>query len=147
MVFVNFWKKRDSDFSILLRILSNFVQIMTSAISFNVKKPESLDKAVSAFGFISQNQDMIISYDCFLKDAFPAFVDSVFLLKVFLSPFFSFGLFFLLSIFALILKLILRKRLYFWRLLVITLITLFFTLYSRTSSNIIDLFNCKSIEN
>lgn len=90
---------------------------------------------------------MFLSYDCFIKDAFGLFGDSLYIFKVFISSFIPLLLLIALSLIGLLAKLVFWKKLNYWWLFIITLITLFFNLYSGTSSNIINLFNCKTIEN
>lgn len=89
---------------------------------------------------------MILSYDCFIKETFKIFGNSLFVFKVFLSSFIPLIILILLWLFGILGKIILWKKLNYKRLMVITIITIFFNLYSGTSSNIINLFNCKNIE-
>jgi len=89
---------------------------------------------------------MSISYDCLINENVKVFGDSLFLFKVFISCFFPFILLFLFWGLGLVIKLALWKWLNYKRLMVITLITLFFNLYSGISSNVINLFNCTKIE-
>ena len=119
---------------------------MGSSFSFNMKWPQSFDSILNTVSQTSQSQDMFLSYDCFIKSTFPIFGSSFFIFKVFLSSFIPLLLAVVLLLMGLIAKGIFRKWLSYKRLVVISLITIFFNLYSGTSSNIINLFNCKTIE-
>ena len=89
---------------------------------------------------------MFLSYDCFINDSFIIFGKSMFIFKTFLSSFVPLIIVVFLLIIGLIVKLIFWKKLSYKWLIVIILITVFFNMYSSTSSNIINLFNCKTIE-
>ena len=90
---------------------------------------------------------MIVSYDCFLVSTnLNIFGSSKHLFKVFVSSFLP-PIFIGIALFIfLIFKLILCKRVKFIWWILIAIITVIFNLYSSTSSLILSIFNCKSIE-
>ena len=47
MIWLNIWKIKESEFSILTKILTNYIQTITATISFNIEYPEVLKKVFS----------------------------------------------------------------------------------------------------
>lgn len=91
---------------------------------------------------------MIVSFDCFLEQSkLNIFGSSKFLFKVFISSFFPLLLILLFIFLSSVVKCILCKRVLFKWLIVISGLTILFTMYSNTSQIILSLFNCKTIEN
>jgi len=90
---------------------------------------------------------MIISYDCFIEETkLNLFGSSKHLFKVFLSSFLPLIFIIAALIIFSFLKIILWKwiRLIWW--ILIAIITILFNLYSSTTSLILCIFNCQTIE-
>jgi len=90
---------------------------------------------------------MIVSYDCFLEATkLNMFGASKHLLKVFISSALP-VIFISVALVAFsIMKLILWKRIRLIRWILIAIITILFNLYSSTTSLILSIFNCQTIE-
>ena len=88
---VNSRKKSDSSTSILLRILTNYIQIMTSAAAYNLDYPQYLLDYFKHATIVGNTSEQLISIDCFLKGKVDtgssSFLSSVFFYRVFFTSF------------------------------------------------------------
>lgn len=69
IIIVNVRKTTESQISILLRILTNYVQIITLSISFSTKYPDSLTDILSPAETIGNSSEAFMSFDCFVRDS------------------------------------------------------------------------------
>ena len=69
MIVVGIRKKRESQQSILLRIMANYLQLLTAAMSFNLKFPSSLSDVLFPAEKIGTTTEAFMSFDWFLKDS------------------------------------------------------------------------------
>ena len=58
----------DSPTSILIRILTNYFQIITSAASFNLTFPDSLNNFFEGVKTVGESAKIFLSVDCFIQD-------------------------------------------------------------------------------
>jgi hypothetical protein len=65
---VNLQKKEDSNISVLMRIMTNYVQILAAALSFNLDFPNYLSGVFSSAQQVGQSSGLLLSFDCFLLD-------------------------------------------------------------------------------
>jgi len=90
---------------------------------------------------------MIVSFDCFIESThLNIFGFSKHVFKTFISSFLSLFVFLIVLIVFSIIKLMFRKSIRFIRWICIGIITILFTLYANTTSLILSIFNCKTIE-
>lgn len=90
---------------------------------------------------------MIISYDCLLKETWLNFFGlSDFIFKTFVSTLLPFAILMVGVMFSILCKLLLWKWLNMLWMITISAITIVFTLYSNTSSLILNLFTCWTVE-
>jgi len=96
--------------AILLRILTNYSQIISSSIGFSFSYPSFLVKTIEPISSLGQSQEMLVSYDCLLKETrINIFAESDFIFKIFVSCFTPFVFVVIsLAVFSL-LKVLLRK--------------------------------------
>ena len=69
MIVVGIRKRRESQQSILLRIMANYLQLLTAAMSFNLKFPASLSDVLFPAEKIGTSTEAFLSFDWFLKDS------------------------------------------------------------------------------
>jgi len=65
---VNIRKKKENEFSILLRIFTNYIQLTTAAMTFNIDLPSSFTDSYSMSDRVSSPNESFFSFDCFIKD-------------------------------------------------------------------------------
>lgn len=116
-------------------------------MSFNVSYPTFIIQTFNPLRDVGQSSEMIVSFDCFLENTnLNIFNSSRFIFKCFISAFFPFILILFFTILSVLVKLFLWKWVILIRLIVISVLTILFTMYSSTSQLIVSIFNCKEIE-
>ena len=60
--------KSNGDVSILLRILTNYFQVITITSYFNLNWPIEMQKFYNIFSQVGQVSNNIVSLDCLIKD-------------------------------------------------------------------------------
>ena len=68
VIYFNMKTNKDSPQSILSRILTNYVQIVTAAASFNLTFPASLSKMFDTVKTVGESARVFLSLDCFIMD-------------------------------------------------------------------------------
>jgi hypothetical protein len=86
IIIVNIRKKKESQMSILLRIFTNYLQLIATAMSLNLKYP---DFVVSTFGIIERagnSSGSFLSFDCFVDNTgYTSLTSSTVIFKLLLS--------------------------------------------------------------
>jgi len=71
--------------SILFRILTNYIQLISAALTFNIRLPSSFNNVFSQSEKIGSPNESFFSFDCFFEDTeITAFTPANSLFKVFL---------------------------------------------------------------
>lgn len=65
---VNIQKKEDSNISVLMRIMTNYLQIFAAALAFNLKFPTYMLDSLSSVRQAGQSSGVFLSYDCLLMN-------------------------------------------------------------------------------
>lgn len=148
IMIVNIRKTSESQVSILLRILTNYLQIITLTVSFSTKFPSSLTDLLIPFEPVADSPNAFLSFDCFVMDAeikgpFPS---SLFF-KIFLMFWLPLILFFLTTVIWVIVR-TLKPR---WipsltRNLMISFISIVFLFHPNLAQESINLFKCAEID-
>ena len=87
-------KKRENQTSILMRIMTNYVQLISVSMTFKVKFPVSLTQLFGPINLFGSTSDTYLSYDWFISGIqVTAFTPSVQLFKIVLTGFMPIGLF------------------------------------------------------
>lgn len=68
IIIINIRKKSENQFSILLRIFTNYTQLLSAILSSNVKLPWSFEVFSSESSRISSADRTFFSFDCFVED-------------------------------------------------------------------------------
>lgn len=98
--------------SILLRIASNYFQMLAITMSFSFKWPDFVTSAKENASTVGNTSEMLISYDCLLNETRINFFGlSDFILKTFVSTMLPFCVLFFGFSFSVLCKLFLWKRL------------------------------------
>jgi hypothetical protein len=63
IIYINIHKTKDSQLSILLRILANYLQAISVAISFNLNYPNTLTKMMFPIDRFGSPSDSFLSFD------------------------------------------------------------------------------------
>ena len=60
--------KRESKFSILTRILTNYIQVLTLCSTYSLNYPSYFLDSITPMGLIGEPAESILSIDCFIED-------------------------------------------------------------------------------
>jgi hypothetical protein len=97
MIGINIKKKEESQKSILMRIMTNYLQVLSVALSFNIKYPTVFGEVFSPLEYIGAPNEVFLSFDCFVRDTeMNGFAPSVAFFKIFLTAFLPVALFLIL---------------------------------------------------
>jgi hypothetical protein len=106
-------KNRDSNFAVVSRIFTTYMQIVSFTMGFNITLPQFLYDAASPVSSISPDTTTIMSFDCFFKNYnFELFSKSIQIFKILLLAFLPFLLVTLSTLVWFMIALVKRK---FWR--------------------------------
>jgi hypothetical protein len=95
LIIVILKKKKESQPSILLRIMSNYLQLLTAALSFDMKFPKAITQAFYPIQRIGSSGEAFLSFDCFVRDTeMKAFTPSTAIFKILLTGLLPVGLIF-----------------------------------------------------
>ena len=65
---VNVQKKEDSNISVLMRIMTNYLQMITATLAFNLKFPNYFASLLSSVKQVGGSSGVFLSFDCFLMN-------------------------------------------------------------------------------
>jgi len=100
-------KKKESQTSILLRILTNYMHLITAFFTFNVRMPTNITSVFNFTNRISSPDETFLSFDCFITDyEVKMFAPSNELFKMLIYIFFPVIMAFLLFLLFLIIRLV-----------------------------------------
>jgi hypothetical protein len=95
IIVVTVRKKKESQQSILLRILTNYFQLLTAALSFDLQFPKAITNAFEPISKLGASSEAFLSFDCFVQDTdIKWFAPSNAIFKVMLSGLLPFALIF-----------------------------------------------------
>ena len=148
LIIINIRKTNESEMSILIRIMTNYLQLLTTSMSFNVKYPSALINALSPVSQVGSSSQAFLSFDWFITDTqlkgpFPS--NSFF--KLFLTgvlPFALIGLISLIWVWVRLIKPSLMKNL--TRNIVISFISIVFFLHPKLASTSVSIFEWVKID-
>ena len=148
LITLNIRKKKDSLVSILTRILTNYLQLVTTSLSFELRFPNGLVSALEPLNTIGNSNQSFLSFDCFVRDIeikgpFPS--NSI--MKLFLLSLLPLILFAIVAMIWMIVKMVKSK----WvpemtRNLSISFITIVFLLHPALAFNSLSIFQCVKID-
>jgi hypothetical protein len=144
LIVINVNKTKESKLSVLIRILTNYMQMIATITSFTTIYPSTLTELFLPSEKLGGASDTFISIDCFLpssalKGPFP----SSRLFKVFLTALMPFILTLVVSIIWIIVKYSFpRLAIDLKRCFVISFISIVFLLYAKIAEQSINVFRC-----
>ena len=148
IIIVNVKKTSESDLSVLLRIFTNYAQLITTTMSFSTSYPNSLTSFLVPVKRVGESSEVFLSFDCFITDyeikgPFPSNA----FLKLFLVMFLPLALFVLVAIIWAIIYYIRNQ----WvksmeRYLVISFISIIFLLHPKLAQEGLSIFRCVKID-
>ncbi|CAI2378783.1 unnamed protein product [Moneuplotes crassus] len=148
IIITNVRKTEESEFSILLRILTNYLQIITTSMSMTTKYPSSLTDTFLPLNRLGDSSQTFLSFDCFIADyEVKGIFSSNSVLKLFLVlllPLIIFCIVALIWIGVMLIKKDLVKDMK--RNLTISFISILFILHPKLTESGINTFRCIGID-
>ena len=152
IIVVNIRKKSENQFSILLRIFTNYLHMVSLSMLFGADIPSAFALVLSQFDKFGSLNGTLFSFDCFIEDYdIKAFSPSNLLFKSFLLALLPLMLMVLVFSILLILKFItfiaFRNFKYdFVRYIVVSTICIIFLLHPTLTLESLRLFQCIEID-
>jgi hypothetical protein len=147
LIIFNLRKREESEKSILMRILTNYLQIITAILSFNIKFPDAINDIFFPADKVGSSSAPFVSFDCFVtNEELSLFTPSSTILKAFLSGMLPFALFGATVIIWTILYFVAHKWCNSWkRNIVVTNIVILFLLHPNITRTFLTVFQCVDI--
>ncbi|CAI2360923.1 unnamed protein product [Moneuplotes crassus] len=148
MMIINVRKTSESELSVLLRILANYLQLISVSTGMSSNYPSIMVAISIPVKWLGGSSDAFLSFDCFIKDTEMNFLfDSTAIFKLFLLMFLPLILFILLGAIWVILYYAKRQWVkHLTRNIVITFITIVFLLHPKLTERSISMFRCIEID-
>ncbi|CAI2387268.1 unnamed protein product [Moneuplotes crassus] len=151
IILLNLNKKKDNQMSILCRIFTNYLQLMSAALSYNVNVPGNFRGIFAQLDKISF-QTLNFSYDCFIDDhEVRVFAPSISLFKQFLYLCLPVIIVLVMSACIVIIKVIFmkvrpNKNFELRRAIVVSLICIIFLLHPKLTFEALSAFRCTQVD-
>ena len=147
LVITTIRKKKENQTSIMLKVMTNYLQLVAAAYSFNMNFPSSLLSIFGSMDTIGSSSDAFLSFDCFIEDAQVKWMmPSNEIFKVFLTIFLPIVLILIFMLIWTILYLVSSSRFGDWkRYVVISIICTLFLLHPNITKQALGLFECVDI--
>ena len=141
-IILNVRKTEESQFSVLLRILTNYLQLITTTMSMSLSYPPTLTSIFGPITRLGGSSDTFLSFDCFATDyEIKGPFESNSILKLFLLAFLPIALFIIVALIWLIIYAINKKYVKnLTRNLVISGISIVFLLHPKLTQQSINTF-------
>ena len=146
LIYINLRKRKENQFSILLRIFTNYIHLIAASLSFNVKVPSNFSSMFHQVDRVSSPNETFFSFDCFINDyEIKFFAPSNSLFKLFLYMFLPVMLLGVIFMGLLILRLIIHlvnpmKQFDFKRTLVVSMIWVLFLFHPTLTIKSLSVF-------
>ncbi|CAI2364411.1 unnamed protein product [Moneuplotes crassus] len=148
MVIINVRKTSESELSILLRIFTNYIQLITVSTSMTNNYPSTFIALSYAIRLFGASSEALLSFDCFIRDTDIKFIfDSNAIFKLFLLCLLPAILFLGFALMWIVVNLVKSS----WisdlrRNIIISFITIVFILHPKLTENSIRLFSCTNLD-
>ena len=148
LIIINIRKNKESDISTLLRILTNYLQLLSTSLSSNIQYPNSLASMFYPADRVGSSSDTFLSFDCFFTDieVTGPFPSNTFF-KLFLMALLPVILFMIISAIWVVVYFIKHK----WvpelkRNIAISFISIILLLHPTLAGNSLSIFQCVEID-
>jgi uncharacterized membrane protein YhaH (DUF805 family) len=142
---VNMNKKGDSNLSVSMRIMTNYFQVLTSAMSYNLKFPEFIIEFFAPIRQIGATSDSVMSFDCFLSDH-NSVTESTAYFKILLLAIIPLPVILLYGTFWTLLGLCWKRFRDIKRSIIVSTLTIIFILHPTLINSTFQLFICVDLD-
>ena len=148
LIIINVRKYKESQLSVLLRIMTNYLQLATTSLSMSANYPNSLMDAFIPVKRLGGSSETFLSFDCFITDyeiTGPFSSNAAF--KLFLLGFLPIVLFGIVTLIWFVVYLVKKKLIKdMKRNLTISFISIVFLLHPKMTEQSINTFRCVQID-
>ena len=147
LVITTIRKKKENQTSIMLKIMTNYLQLVAAAYSFNMNFPTRFLSIFGSMDIIGSSSDAFLSFDCFFEDVqIKWMMPSNEILKVFITIFLPIVIVLIFVTMWTILYFISPSRFKDWkRYVIISIICTLFLLHPNIAKQALGLFECIKI--
>ena len=148
LIIINIRKNKESDLSTLMRILTNYLQLLTTSLSFDVEYPRTFTEIFYPVDRVGSSSDTFLSFDCFFTDIeiTGPFPSNTFF-KLFLMSMLPIILFIITFLIWVVVKLVCTNWVpEFKRNIAISFISIIFLLHPTLAENSLSIFQCVEID-
>ena len=149
LIIMTIRKKKENEASVLIKIMTNYLQLVSAAYSFNLKFPDGLIKIFGSIEIVGASSDAFFSFDCFVEDSeIKMFAPSNEIFKAFLAiflPIILIGIFILIWLTLSLISSTMLESLK--RNIIISVICTLFLLHPNLTKQSLGLFECIKIGN
>ncbi|CDW88778.1 UNKNOWN [Stylonychia lemnae] len=147
LIRTNLKENANHETSAIMRILTNFLQILTSTNMIDLQWPESLTNFYKIFSQLGESSDRLLSFDCFLQNTLLANESNSFVyikaLMMSVMPLLIIFIYFLIMLIAVVNKGLGKKALARW-IIATSVVTIYF-LHPQVTKYVLGLFFCQKI--
>ena len=142
LIVINLKKSSQSQMATLMRIMTNYLQVVSTVLAFDANFPDTVNEVFSPANMIGSSSESFVSLDCFIQGSeMNAFAPNATIFKIFLIALLPLILIMLYSIMWMVMHLVFRK--YFKdikRYIVVSTIVILFLLHPALTRTGLSLF-------
>jgi hypothetical protein len=150
LIFINVKKKKENQFSILLRIFTNYIHLISTTFAFSVQMPSNFSDMFTQIDKVTSPNETFFSFDCFIEDyQIKVFAPSNSLFKLFLYFFLPIILFIGIGLALAIIKLFVSwrgKEFDLRRALGVSMIGIIFLFHPTITIQSLNVFQCNQVD-
>ena len=152
ILYVNIRKKNENQFSILMRIFTNYIQLISVSLTFNISLPTVFNDVFNQSNRVESPNESFFSFDWFIEDAeIKGFAPSASLFKLFLYCLLPLALFLFYFTIFLIIKLVLSilnkgHNFDIKRYMGVTIVWIIFIFHPSMILQSLNSFSCQQID-
>ena len=148
IIVINVRKTEESQLSVLLRLLTNYLQLISTSLTMNSSYPETFANIFIPAKRIGSSSESFLSFDCFIRNSeIKGPFDSNSFFKLFLLALLPLFIFMVVTLIWVILYLVNHKYVKdMQRNLIISFISILFILHPKLTEQSIQSFRCIEID-
>ena len=147
LIAINLKKSSDSQMATLMRIMTNYLQVVSTVLAFDADFPDTVNEVFAPANMIGSSSESFVSLDCFIQGSeMNAFAPNATIFKIFLIALLPLILILVYSLMWIIMHLAFKT--YFKdakRYVVVSIIVILFLLHPALTRSGLSLFQCVKV--
>ena len=148
LIIMNIRKKTESEQSTLMRIMTNYLQVISTTLALNSNSPDTITDMFVPANILGSSSEAFVSIDCFIKDSeMNAFAPNSIIFKVFLML--MLPIFMILTYIFVWVVLYFVANKYFFdikRNIIVSIIVILFLLHPAVTRSSLFIFQCVQVD-